>query len=75
MPWGGSKKFTNDARIAIETSQHLLSSGQKLMVNFFQLSHEQVPSYSTVRRAMMLVKTSDLIDIFNQWARGLTNPI
>ena len=47
----------------------------KIDVNFFKLEHEQVPSCFTIRRAIMLVKTSDLIDIFNQGARGLTNPI
>jgi hypothetical protein len=37
-----------------------------LIVKFFPLEDERVPSYSTIRRAMMLVNTSDLIDIFNQ---------
>lgn len=45
---------------------------QKMIVKYFQLSDERVPSYSTIRRAMMLVDTSNLVEVFNQWARSLT---
>ncbi len=45
---------------------------QKLIVKFFQLECERVPSYSTIRRAMMLINTSELVEVFNQWARSLT---
>ena len=50
-------------------------SNQKLLVKTFHLTTERVPSYSTIRRAMMLVKNSDLIDVFNQWASQLTTSI
>lgn len=50
-------------------------SNQKLIVKNFHLTTDRVPSYSTIRRAMMLVKTSDLIDAFNQWASQLTSSV
>lgn len=50
-------------------------SNQKLIVKNFHLTTDRVPSYSTIRRAMMLIKTSDLIDAFNQWASQLTSSI
>ena len=43
-------------------------SNQKLIVKTFHLTIDRVPSYSTIRRAMMLVKTSELVESFNQWA-------
>ena len=45
---------------------------QKLIVKTFHLTIDRVPSYSTIRRVMMLVNTSNLIDAFNQWASQLT---
>ena len=48
---------------------------QKLIVKTFHLTIDRVPSYSTIRRVMMLVNTSDLIDAFNQWASQLTTSI
>lgn len=45
---------------------------QKLIVNFFKIECDRLPSYSTIRRAMMLIKTSDLVEVFNQWARSLS---
>jgi len=50
-------------------------SNQKLLVKTFNLTLERVPSYSTIRRAMMLVNTSDLVDVFNQWAGQLSTPL
>lgn len=50
-------------------------SHQKLSVKTFHLTTDRVPSYSTIRRAMMLVKTSDLIDVFNQLATQITTSI
>ncbi|MEG4964164.1 MULTISPECIES: ISAs1 family transposase [unclassified Microcoleus] len=50
-------------------------SHQKLLVKTFHLTTDRVPSYSSIRRAMMLVKTSDLIDAFNQWDSQLTTSI
>jgi hypothetical protein len=38
---------------------------QKLIVKTFNLTNDRVPSYSTIRRAMMLVNTSDLVESFN----------
>lgn len=45
---------------------------QQLIVKFFQISGDRIPSYSTIRRAMMLVDTSNLVEVFNQWARSLS---
>ncbi|HLO51219.1 MAG TPA: ISAs1 family transposase [Kamptonema sp.] len=45
---------------------------QKSIVNFFQLSGDRLPCYSTIRRVMMLVNTPDLIEVFNEWAHTLT---
>ena len=49
-------------------------SHQKLIVKTFHLTIERVPSYSTIRRAMMLVNTSDLVESFNQWASQFATP-
>jgi predicted transposase YbfD/YdcC len=46
---------------------------QKLIVNFFQLSGDRLPSYSTIRRAMMLLDTSNLIEVFNEWVQSLSS--
>jgi hypothetical protein len=59
----------------IETSDTSAKAHQKLIVTTFKIALERVPSYSTIRRAMMLVKTSDLVDAFNQWAAQLTTTI
>jgi hypothetical protein len=59
----------------IETSDTSAKANQKLIVTTFQLALERMPSYSTILRAMMLVKTSDLVDAFNQWAAQLTTTI
>jgi hypothetical protein len=48
---------------------------QKLSVKTFHITTDRVPSYSTIRRAMMLVKSSDLIDAFNPWASQITTSI
>ena len=45
---------------------------QKLIVKYFQVKCDRIPSYSTIRRAMILVNTSNLVEVFNQWARSLT---
>ncbi|HSF74149.1 MAG TPA: ISAs1 family transposase [Microcoleus sp.] len=45
---------------------------QKIIVKFFKVPEDRLPSYSTIRRAMMLLDTSNFIEIFNQWARSLT---
>lgn len=45
---------------------------QQLIVKFFKIECERVPSYSTIRRAMMLVDTSNLTEVFNEWAGSLT---
>lgn len=50
-------------------------SNQKLLVKTFKIRLERVPSYSTIRRAMMLVNTSDLVDAFNQWAWQLSRTL
>jgi len=47
---------------------------QKLIVKTFHLAIDRVPSYSTIRRAMMLVNTSDLVESFNQWASQFATP-
>lgn len=47
---------------------------QKLIVKTFNLTSDRVPSYSTIRRAMMLVNTSDLVESFNQWASQFATP-
>jgi predicted transposase YbfD/YdcC len=49
-------------------------SNQKLIVKTFHLTMDRVPSYSTIRRAMMLVETSDLVESFNQWASQFSTP-
>lgn len=49
-------------------------SHQKLIVKTFHLTLERLPSYSTIRRAMMLVKTSELVESFNQGASQLATP-
>lgn len=45
---------------------------QKLIVKFFKVPGARMPSYSTIRRVMMLVDTSNFIEVFNQWGRSLT---
>jgi hypothetical protein len=50
-------------------------SNQKLSAKTFPLTTDRVPSYSTIRRAIMLVKSSDLIDAFNQYASQITTSI
>ena len=47
---------------------------QKLIVKTFHLTIDRVPSYSTIRRAMIFVNTSDLVESFNQWARQFATP-
>ncbi|MEG4990087.1 transposase family protein [Microcoleus sp. BR0-C5] len=37
-------------------------SNQKLIVKTFHLTRYRIPSYSTIRRAMMIVNTSDLVE-------------
>jgi hypothetical protein len=49
-------------------------SHQKLIVKTFHLTIDRVPYYSTIRRAMMLVNTSDLVESFNQWASQFATP-
>lgn len=49
-------------------------TNQKLIVKTFHLTIDRVPSYSTIRRAMMLVKASDLVESFNEWAGQLSTP-
>jgi len=49
-------------------------SNQKLLVKTFNLTIDGVPSYSTIRRAMMFVNTSDLVESFNQWASQFATP-
>jgi IS1 family transposase len=44
-------------------------SNQKLSVKTFHITTDKVPSYSTIWRAMMLVKSSDLTHLIN----GLVN--
>ena len=50
-------------------------SNQKLSVKTFHITTDIVPSYSTIIRTIILVKISDLIDAFNQWASQLTTSI
>ena len=49
-------------------------ANQKLIVKTFHLTIDRVPSYSTIRRAMMIIKTSDLVESFNQWASHFATP-
>ena len=49
------------------------NANQKQIVKFWEGARTKLPSYSTLRRAMMLVNTSDLIEVFNEWASTL-NP-
>jgi len=46
-------------------------SQQSSLRKYFHIRSSQAPSYSTIRRAMMGVDWSNLIDIFNQWASEL----
>ena len=48
---------------------------QILSVKIFHITPDRVPYYSTIRRAMMLVKSSYLIEKFNQSANQLTTSI
>jgi hypothetical protein len=50
-------------------------SNQKLSAKTFHITTNRVPFYSTIRRAMMLVKSSDLSYAFNQWASQITTSI
>jgi hypothetical protein len=47
-------------------------SQQHPLTKYFRLRRRQVPSDSTIRRAMMGVDCADSIEIFNQWAGQLT---
>jgi hypothetical protein len=49
-------------------SESFAKSNQKVIVKTFHLTTHTLPSYSTIRRGMILVKSSDLIDAFNQGA-------
>jgi predicted transposase YbfD/YdcC len=40
-----------------------------LLINYFKLPCARVPSYSTIRRVLMGLDWSELVDIFNEWAR------
>lgn len=46
-------------------------SQQSSLRKYFHIRSPQAPSYSTIRRAMMGVDWSNLIDVFNQWAGQL----
>lgn len=45
-----------------------VKANRQSIVNNFNISPERVPSYSTIRRVMMGVNWTNLIQIFNQWA-------
>lgn len=45
---------------------------QPHLTQYFRIRPRKVPSYSTIRRAMMGVDWANLIEIFNQWASQLT---
>jgi len=47
-------------------------SQQRPLTKYFPISSRIVPSYSTIRRAMIGVDWASLIEIFNQWAGQLT---
>lgn len=42
---------------------------QALLTKYFKLPTEKVPSYSTIRRVLMGLDWSELLDIFNEWAK------
>ena len=44
---------------------------QKSLTESFGIPWGQVPSYSTIRRAMMGIDCESLIEVFNQWAAQL----
>lgn len=41
------------------------------LIKYFPITRNEVPSYSTIRRAMKGVDWSDLSEVFNQWASQL----
>lgn len=45
---------------------------QKFIIKFFKIECDRLPSYSTIRRVMMLVNTDELIEVFNEWAASIT---
>jgi len=47
-------------------------SQQRFLTKYFPVCGGSVPSYSTIRRAMIGVDWSCLIEVFNQWASLLT---
>jgi hypothetical protein len=46
---------------------------QRHLTKYFRIRRRKVPSYSTIRRAVLRVKGANLIKFFNQWASQLTN--
>jgi len=42
---------------------------QALLTKYFKLPREKVPSYSTIRRVLMGLDWSELVVIFNEWAK------
>ena len=42
---------------------------QALLTKYFKLPSEKMPSYSTIRRILMGLDWSGLLDIFNEWAK------
>ncbi len=44
---------------------------QKQLYNLLKVSYSKMPSYSTIRRVMNSLDTSNLISVFNQWAESL----
>lgn len=42
---------------------------QALLTKYFKLPSEKMPSYSTIRRILMGLDWSELLDIFNEWAK------
>jgi len=45
---------------------------QSTILSYFRIRRGQMPSYSTIRRVMMGVDWSNLIEVFNEWAYQLT---
>jgi hypothetical protein len=50
----------------------LAKCNQKVILKTFHVTTDIVLSYFTIPQPMMLVKSSDLIDAFNQWASQIT---
>ena len=42
---------------------------QALLTKYFKLPRVKIPSYSTIRRVLMELNWSELLDIFNEWAK------